>query len=44
MGGWDEDMRDGCEDWDFWITLVERGFRGEIIPEILFAIGGGPTR
>ena len=36
VGGWDEDMRDGCEDWDFWITLVERGFRGEIIPEILF--------
>ena len=29
-------MRDGCEDWDFWITLVERGFRGEIIPEVLF--------
>ena len=36
VGGWDEDMRDGCEDWDFWITLVERGFRGEIIPEVLF--------
>ena len=36
VGGWDESMRDGCEDWDFWITLVERGFRGEIIPEVLF--------
>ena len=36
VGGWDETLRDGCEDWDFWITLVERGFRGEIIPEILF--------
>ena len=34
--GWDEGMRDGCEDWDFWITLVERGFRGDIIPEVLF--------
>jgi len=36
VGGWDEGMRDGGEDWDFWITLVERGFRGEIIPEVLF--------
>ena len=34
-GGWDETMRDGCEDWDFWITVVEQG-RGAIIPEILF--------
>ena len=35
-GGWDETMRDGCEDWDFWITVVEQGYRGAIIPEILF--------
>ena len=35
-GGFDEAMRDGCEDWDFWITLVERGFAGHILPEILF--------
>ncbi len=36
IGGWDEEMRDGCEDWDLWISLVERGFTGDIIPEILF--------
>jgi glycosyltransferase involved in cell wall biosynthesis len=36
VGGYDEAMREGCEDWDFWLRLVERGFRGEIIPEILF--------
>jgi hypothetical protein len=36
VGGWDESLREGCEDWDFWITLIERGFRGDIIPEILF--------
>jgi hypothetical protein len=36
VGGWDESMRDGCEDWDFWITLVERGYKGDIIPEVLF--------
>jgi glycosyltransferase involved in cell wall biosynthesis len=34
--GWDEQMRDGCEDWDFWITLVEQGFTGAIIPEVLY--------
>ena len=26
----------GSEDWDLWITLVERGHQGIIIPEILF--------
>jgi glycosyltransferase involved in cell wall biosynthesis len=36
VGGFDETMRDGCEDWDLWITLVERGFSGRILPEVLF--------
>lgn len=36
VGGWDESMRDGCEDWDLWLTLLERGYRGTIIPEVLF--------
>jgi glycosyltransferase involved in cell wall biosynthesis len=36
VGGYDETMRDGCEDWDFWLRLVERGFAGMIIPEVLF--------
>ena len=35
-GGYDESMREGCEDWDFWLRLVERGFAGAIIPEVLF--------
>jgi glycosyltransferase involved in cell wall biosynthesis len=35
-GGYDESMRDGCEDWDLWLRLVEEGRRGVIIPEILF--------
>jgi len=35
-GGFDESMRDGCEDWDLWITLVERGFPGRILPEVLY--------
>ena len=24
------------QDWDFWIGIVEQGYRGEVIPEILF--------
>jgi glycosyltransferase involved in cell wall biosynthesis len=36
IGGWDETLRQGCEDWDFWITAVERGYRGTIVPEVLF--------
>ena len=35
-GGFDETLRDGFEDWDFWIMLVERGYRGRILPEVLF--------
>jgi len=36
VGGYDESMREGCEDWDFWLRLVERGFRGAIVPEVMF--------
>jgi GT2 family glycosyltransferase len=37
IGGYDEAMPEqGYEDWDLWISLVERGFRGVIIPEVLF--------
>jgi glycosyltransferase involved in cell wall biosynthesis len=28
VGGFDETMRDGYEDWDFWLTMAERGWRG----------------
>jgi hypothetical protein len=37
VGGYDEAMpHQGDEDWDLWLTLVERGGRGVILPEILF--------
>jgi glycosyltransferase involved in cell wall biosynthesis len=37
IGGYDTAMpRQGDEDWDLWLTLVERGHRGVILPEILF--------
>lgn len=36
VGGWDVTMRDGGEDWEFWIRVVAAGYSGEIIPEVLF--------
>lgn len=37
VGGYDDRMPEqGYEDWDLWLTLVERGHRGIIIPEVLF--------
>jgi len=36
VGLYDETMRHGCEDWDLWISMVERGLRGVILPEVLF--------
>ena len=36
LGGFDERMRDGCEDWDFWLRAIEQGFQGAIVPEVLF--------
>jgi glycosyltransferase involved in cell wall biosynthesis len=37
VGGYDTAMPEqGDEDWDLWLTLVERGYRGAILPEILF--------
>ena len=37
VGGFDERMpHQGYEDWDLWLSLVERGYRGTILPEVLF--------
>jgi glycosyltransferase involved in cell wall biosynthesis len=37
VGGYDTSMPvQGDEDWDLWLTLVERGHRGVILPEVLF--------
>jgi glycosyltransferase involved in cell wall biosynthesis len=36
VGGYDERMREGCEDWDFWLRLIEAGHQGAIVPEVLF--------
>jgi glycosyltransferase involved in cell wall biosynthesis len=37
VGGYNTMMpAQGDEDWDLWLTLVERGYRGVILPEVLF--------
>ncbi|CAN5739129.1 glycosyltransferase [soil metagenome] len=35
-GGYDEGMRDGSEDWDFWISVTAKGWRVHSIPEPLY--------
>jgi glycosyltransferase involved in cell wall biosynthesis len=36
VGGFEESLRDGAEDWDLWLRMAERGLRGTILPEVLF--------
>lgn len=36
VGGFDESMRGGYEDWELWIKFVERGWRGVRVREPLF--------
>jgi glycosyltransferase involved in cell wall biosynthesis len=37
VGGYDDRMpAQGDEDWDLWITLVERGHKGVVLPDVLF--------
>ena len=37
VGGYDTEMPiQGAEDWDLWLTLVARGYRGAILREVLF--------
>jgi len=35
VNGYDETMREGLEDWDFWIRSAAQGFWGYTIPEFL---------
>jgi glycosyltransferase involved in cell wall biosynthesis len=36
VGGFDESMRHGCEDWEFWIRVMAAGHRGATIPAVLY--------
>lgn len=35
VGGFDESMRSGLEDWDLWLNLAANGYWGHTIPELL---------
>ena len=35
IGGYDEDIRKGLEDWDYWLKMAASGFWGITIPEYL---------
>ncbi len=34
VGGYDETFRQGYEDWEFWLRLTRKGWRGFLIPEV----------
>ncbi|WP_447641532.1 MULTISPECIES: glycosyltransferase family 2 protein [Chitinophagaceae] len=36
VGGLDENMKEGYEDWDFFLSITALGYRIKILPEILF--------
>ncbi|MFV9550618.1 glycosyltransferase family 2 protein [Algibacter sp. PT7-4] len=36
VGGYDESMRKGFEDWEFWLAITKRGWSYKIIEEFLF--------
>lgn len=36
IGGYDENMRLGYEDWDFWVRATQAGYKVKTIPECLF--------
>ena len=36
VGGYDESMREGYEDWDFWLRSVNKGYTVKTIQEVLF--------
>ncbi|PKO07311.1 MAG: hypothetical protein CVU41_01025 [Chloroflexi bacterium HGW-Chloroflexi-3] len=35
VGGFDEELREGLEDWDFWLKCASHGIWGDTIPEFL---------
>lgn len=37
VGGYSPLMTHGCEDWDFWLSIIERGRKVVRIPELLFS-------
>jgi len=42
FGGFDQKLK-RFQDWDLWLTMLERGYSGKFIPEILFTVSSGGT-
>lgn len=36
VGGYDENMKKGFEDWEFWLNVTKRGWEFQFVPEFLF--------
>lgn len=36
VGGYDEKMKNGFEDWEFWVSITKKGYKFKIIEEFLF--------
>ncbi len=36
VNGYTEIMTEGYEDWEFWLSIIEKGYSWEVIPETLF--------
>lgn len=36
VGGYDEQMKAGFEDWEFWLAITKRGWKYKVIEEFLF--------
>lgn len=36
VGGFNESMVNGYEDWDFWLSMIKFGWKGYTVPDILF--------
>lgn len=40
--GFDEELKK-FQDWDLWLAMLEKGYRGKWIPRVLFKVKGGGT-
>ena len=40
--GWDESIKK-FQDWDFWLTILENGYQGIFVPEVLYSVQTGGT-